>query len=78
VFDATTGDRVRTVPEKPAHPHHTEDEPERRGPLKAPSGKLVLLGEEITISDPATGKIERTWPLPFCAADPKAPKPSCP
>jgi len=77
VFDAKTGERVRSVPAKQAH-LDAEEEPEHRGPLQAPSGKLVLLGAKVTVSDPATGTVEQTWPSPFCAFDSKQAAPACP
>jgi hypothetical protein len=76
VFDTRTGERVRSVPEKLPHLHAEGDEHERRGPIKSPAGKLVVIGDEIVVSDPATGKIEQTWALPYCAPDPD--KPTCP
>lgn len=63
VFDAATGERVRSVPEQP---DLEGDIDEARGPIRSPTGKLVVLGRELTVTDPISGNLERAWALPFC------------
>ena len=71
-FDAKTGKVLRTV--KIEAPKDCKECPDILGhaagwgvtPLLKVGGKIVSIGELIAVTDPATGKVEKTIPIAIC------------